>query len=129
MFPEWIIPLLTTLLGGGGLITATAAWRRDTKKGPIEAQTAQVADAMVISSAATGLVKSLTERQQEFEERMSKKEAIWEEKLAAQDEKIDALEKHVDAWIFWYNDLKVNWFIHRKKDTPPIPPDNMSSPI
>ena len=125
MFPEWIIQPLTALLGGGGLVTAIAAWRRDTKKGPIEAQTAQVADAMVISSAATGLVKSLTERQQEFEERIAKKEEIWEGKLKAQDDRIDQLESHVDAWIFWYNDLKVNWFLHRKKDTPPIPPDHV----
>lgn len=122
--PDWILSLLTILLGGGGLITAIVAWRRDQRQGPVEAQTAQVADAMVLSNAASELVKTLTERQRNFEDRIGAKEAIWEAKLDAQDEKIDHLQMRVDAWIFWYNDLKVNWFMHRVKDVPPVPPDS-----
>lgn len=122
--PDWIIPLISAVFGGSGIIAAIAAWRRDVKKGPIEAQTAQVADAMVLSNAATGLVKTLTDRQSDFENRFIEREKIWEAKLAAQDEKIDTLQSRVDAWIFWYNDLKVNWFLHRTKEMPPVPPEH-----
>lgn len=122
--PDWVIPLISAVFGGSGIIAAIAAWRKDVKKGPIEAQTAQVADAMVLSNAATGLVKTLTDRQSDFENRFIEREKIWEAKLAAQDEKIDILQSRVDAWIFWYNDLKANWFLHRAKDVPPIPPEH-----
>lgn len=127
--PDWILPLLTILLGGGGLITAIVSWRKDQRQGPVEAQTAQVADAMVLSNAASELVKTLTDRQKSFEDRIGVKETLWEAKLDTQDHKIDALQTRVDSWIFWYNDLKVNWFLHRVKDVPPVPPDNMSPPI
>ena len=120
--PDWILSFLTVVLGGGGLITAIVAWRKDQRQGPVEAQTAQVADAMVLSNAASGLVKSLTDRQQSFEDRIVNKETVWEAKLMAQDEKIESLQQRVDNWIFWYNDLKVNWFTHRTKDEPPQQP-------
>ena len=120
--PDWILSFLTSVLGGGGLITAIVAWRKDQRQGPVEAQTAQVADAMVLSNAASGLVKSLTDRQQSFEDRIVNKETVWEAKLMAQDEKIESLQQRVDNWIFWYNDLKVNWFTHRTKDEPPQQP-------
>lgn len=125
--PEWVLTLITIIFSGGGLLTAIVAWRRDQRQGPVEAQTAQVADAMVLSNAASDLVKTLTERQKEFETRIEAKETIWEAKLDAQDEKIDGLQSRVDAWIFWYNDLKVNWFLHRVKDDPPVPPETPSS--
>ena len=125
--PDWTIPLISALMGGSGIIAAITAWRRDVKKGPIEAQTAQVSDAMVLSNAASDLVKTLTERQKEFETRIEAKETILEAKLDAQDEKIDGLQSRVDAWIFWYNDLRVNWFLHRVKDVPPVPPETSSS--
>jgi hypothetical protein len=120
--PDWILSFLTVVLGGGGLITAIVAWRKDQRQGPVEAQTAQVADAMVLSNAASGLVKSLTDRQQSFEDRITNKETVWEAKLMAQDERIENLQNRVDNWIFWYNDLKVNWFTHRTKDEPPQQP-------
>jgi hypothetical protein len=126
--PDWILPLLTIVFGGGGLITAIVAWRKDARQGPVEHQTAQVADAMVLSNAASELIKTLTDRQKNFEDRIGVKEVVWEGKLEAQDTKIDHLQSRVDSWIFWYNDLKVNWFLHRVKDVPPVPPDT-SAPI
>ena len=59
---ETLITLLTALLGGGGLVTALAAWRRDAKKGPIDAQTAKVADAVAVSEVATGWVQYQDEK-------------------------------------------------------------------
>lgn len=110
--PEWIVPLLTILLGGGGLITAIAAWRKDAKKAPIEAQTAQVADALAVSHAAATWVETQ------------------EKRTAAQDIKIDKLviemgllRDELFGWQFWYTgELVANWDNHRAKEDPPPPP-------
>lgn len=110
--PDWIITLLTLIIGSSGLIAALAAWRRDAKKAPIEAQTAQVADAIAVSHAAASLIE------------------IQNAKFAGQDTKIDKLIAELDnlrnqlyAWQIWYNtDLVANWDIHRIKENPPAPP-------
>ena len=120
--PEWILPMLTIIFGGGGLITAIVGWRKDRRQGPVDVQSAQVANAAALSNAASGLIATLTDRQNDFEERLSAKEQLWEQKLAAQDEKIEHLQSHIDTWMLWYNDLKANWFVHREKSSPPHPP-------
>ena len=112
MMPEWVIPILTIVIGSGGLIAAISAWVRDAKKAPIESRTAQVADAVAISHAAANFVE------------------IQNARFAAQDSKIEKLGLEIEslrtqlyAWQIWYNeDLVTNWDSHRVKEDPPNPP-------
>ncbi len=108
---ETLITLLTALLGGGGLITALAAWRRDAKKGPIDAQTAKVADAVAVSEVATGWV-------QYQDEKMRGQDA----KIASLALKLDSVSTLVQEWDTWYMDLNVRWPYHRNQSSPPRPP-------
>ena len=108
---ETLITLLTALLGGGGLVTALAAWRRDAKKGPIDAQTAKVADAVAVSEVATGWV-------QYQDEKMRDQDA----KIAGLALKLDSVSTLVQEWDTWYMDLDVRWPYHRNQSTPPRPP-------
>ena len=108
---ETLITLLTALLGGGGLVTALAAWRRDAKKGPIDAQTAKVADAVAVSEVATGWV-------QYQDEKMRDQDA----KIASLALKLDSVSTLVQEWDTWYMDLNVRWPYHRNQSTPPRPP-------
>lgn len=113
--PEWILQLLPYIFSAG-FITAIGAWIRDAKKAPIEAQTAQIADAIAISNAASGLVK------------------IQNDRTAEQDAKIDKLvndmhelRSEVFIWQVWYSgDLVVNWATHRKKEVAPPAPKKIS---
>ena len=108
---ETLITLLTALLGGGGLITALAAWRRDAKKGPIDAQTAKVADAVAVSEVATGWV-------QYQDEKMRDQDA----KIASMSLKLDLVSTLAQEWDTWYMDLNVRWPYHRNQSSPPRPP-------
>ena len=108
---ETLITLLTALLGGGGLITALAAWRRDAKKGPIDAQTAKVADAVAVSEVATGWV-------QYQDEKMRAQDA----KIASMSLKLDLVSTLAQEWDTWYMDLDVRWPYHRNQSSPPRPP-------
>ena len=108
---ETLITLLTALLGGGGLITALAAWRRDAKKGPIDAQTAKVADAVAVSEVATGWV-------QYQDEKMRDQDA----KIASMSLKLDSVSTLAQEWDTWYVDLDVRWPYHRNQSSPPRPP-------
>ena len=108
---ETLITLLTALLGGGGLVTALAAWRRDAKKGPIDAQTAKVADAVAVSEVATGWV-------QYQDEKMRDQDA----KIASLALKLDSVSTLAQEWDTWYMDLNVRWPYHRNQSTPPRPP-------
>ena len=108
---EMLITLLTALLGGGGLITALAAWRRDAKKGPIDAQTAKVADAVAVSEVATGWV-------QYQDEKMRDQDA----KIASMSLKLDLVSTLAQEWDTWYMDLDVRWPYHRNQSSPPRPP-------
>lgn len=108
---ETLIALLTALLGGGGLITALAAWRRDAKKGPIDAQTAKVADAVAVSEVATGWV-------QYQDEKMRDQDA----KIASISLKLDSVSALAQEWDTWYMDLDVRWPYHRNQSSPPRPP-------
>ena len=108
---ETLITLLTALLGGGGLVTALAAWRRDAKKGPIDAQTAKVADAVAVSEVATGWV-------QYQDEKMRDQDA----KIASLALKLDLVSTLAQEWDTWYMDLDVRWPYHRTQSTPPRPP-------
>ena len=108
---ETLIAILTALLGGGGLVTALAAWRRDAKKGPIDAQTAKVADAVAVSEVATGWV-------QYQDEKMRDQDA----KIASLALKLDAVSTLAQEWDTWYMDLDVRWPYHRDQSTPPRPP-------
>ncbi len=108
---ETLITLLTALLGGGGLITALAAWRRDAKKGPIDAQTAKVADAVAVSEVATGWV-------QYQDDKMRDQDA----KIASMSLKLDSVSTLAQEWDTWYMDLNVRWPYHRNQSSPPRPP-------
>ena len=108
---ETLITLLTALLGGGGLITALAASRRDAKKGPIDAQTAKVADAVAVSEVATGWV-------QYQDEKMRDQDA----KIASMSLKLDSVSTLAQEWDTWYMDLDVRWPYHRNQSSPPRPP-------
>ena len=108
---ETLITLLTALLGGGGLITALAAWRRDAKKGPIDAQTAKVADAVAVSEVATGWVHYQ-------DEKMRDQDA----KIASMSLKLDLVSALAQEWDTWYMDLDVRWPYHRNQSSPPRPP-------
>ena len=108
---ETLIALLTALLGGGGLVTALAAWRRDAKKGPIDAQTARVADAVAVSEVATGWV-------QYQDEKMRDQDA----KIASLALKLDSVSTLAQEWDTWYMDLDVRWPYHRNQSSPPRPP-------
>ena len=108
---ETLITLLTALLGGGGLVTALAAWRRDAKKGPIDAQTAKVADAVAVSEVATGWV-------QYQDEKMRDQDA----KIASMSLKLDSVSTLAQEWDTWYMDLDVRWPYHRNQSSPPRPP-------
>ena len=108
---ETLIALLTALLGAGGLITALAAWRRDAKKGPIDAQTAKVADAVAVSEVATGWV-------QYQDAKMRDQDA----KIASLALKLDLVSTLAQEWDTWYMDLDVRWPYHRNQSSPPRPP-------
>ena len=112
---ETLSTLLTALLGGGGLITALAAWRRDAKKGPIDAQTAKVADAVAVSEVATGWV-------QYQDEKMRAQDA----KIANLALKLDSVSTLTQEWDTWYMDLGARWPYHRNQSTPPRPPRRSS---
>ena len=112
---ETLITLLTALLGGGGLVTALAAWRRDAKKGPIDAQTAKVADAVAVSEVATGWV-------QYQDGKMRDQDA----KIASLALKLDSVSTLAQEWDTWYMDLDVRWPYHRNQSTPPRPPRRSS---
>lgn len=122
---DWVLPIAMAVFGSGGALAAIVAWRKDQRQGPIEAHSANIADAMSVRSAATDLSKTLMERVNALEDRaaISDKEiAEQNDKIAAQNEKIDMLRKYVDLWSIWYRELKANWESHRSGDLPPLPP-------
>ena len=48
-----ILVVLTAVFGGGGVLTGILAWRKDARQGPVDKQTAQVADALTMSQTAS----------------------------------------------------------------------------
>lgn len=129
MLPDLLLPLLATVIGGGGLFTAVVALRSDFRKAPIERSQAQIADAVAVSTAAAGLVETVSARMKAQDERAAKQD----ERAEAQDQHIRGLRKEVMdlsskvdriqyTWTNWYFELREDWEIHRTKDEAPPPP-------
>ena len=105
------IAIVTFLFGIGGPVGVYVLLRKEMRQAPIEYQTAQVADAVAVSSAARGLVDTVNSR------------------LEVQDEKVDRITRENERlrhregkWWFWYDDLGDDWDTHREGPNPPPPP-------
>lgn len=117
------ILIVSSLVGGGGLVGGLLAWRKDHRQGPIEQTTATIANAMSVSDVATKLVEVQSER------------------MASQDKKIAdlyssvtelkavtwMLQARLSDWANWYMDLSNRWPYHRGKLAPPDSPESAQS--
>lgn len=106
-----IITILTAIIGPAGLISGFLAWRKDKNQGPIDKNTADIANAAVISAAAAGLVQTMQDRMNAQEERLNEL-----------DKKVSNLSLVISNWRSWYQDLQVRWNYHKTKPTPPPAP-------
>lgn len=116
MTDNWVLTILTFVFGVGGPLGVYVMVRKELRQSPIDYNTAQVADAVAISSAARGLVDT-------FSMRLS----IQDAKLAAQDDKIAEQNKRIDSWDDWYSDLSYRWDFHKLKPAPPPPPQTSNT--
>lgn len=127
--PDWVLPLLGILFGGGGPFVAFLAWRSEARKAPIDRSTAKVAEATAISTTANELLKTVISRMNEQDNRASKQD----DRASAQDDQIRNLRQELMAtntrldritytWNNWYLDLKEDWDMHRTKNEAPPPP-------
>lgn len=126
MTPELLVALVTAILGAGGLITGVVAWRKDARQGPVDKQTAQVADAVAVSQAATNWVQYQDEKMRSQDEKIQKQDA----RIAVLVGRVDALtlsqvdlRERVEAWVDWYDDLRNGWSFHKQRDEAPEPPN------
>lgn len=120
--PDWLLPVITIIFGGGGPLVAWLAYRNESKKLPIERRTAKVAEATSISTVANEILQTVFERMKTQDERAE-----------AQDERIRGLRQELAqvnqrldkinfTWRTWYLDLRDEWDFHRTKDeAPPAP--------
>lgn len=114
---DWV-QVVMGLIGGGGLITAIVAWRRDARQGPIETSQANVADAMAISEAATNWVTYQDNKLRDQDAKIEMQDA----KFEALEKKINTLQLKDRMWRGWYQDLALRWNHHRTKEEAPPPP-------
>lgn len=118
MSNEVLLGILSLILVPGGIIASLVAWRRDVKKGPIDAQQAQVADAVAVSEAATAWVKYQDDKMRAQDGKIDAQT----EKYAAMLSVVERLEYALTQWNAWYMDLTLGWPGYRQKDAPPKPP-------
>ena len=130
--PGWLLQLVTVLVPTGGLMGGVLLWRQDKRRAPIEYSTAQVADAVALSGAASGLVKEMREELARQRVRLDAQDA----KLTEQHTEIQALRDTTDTlrgdneelrdrlfrWGVFYDDLAADWATHRTREHPPPAP-------
>ena len=127
-----ILVVLTAVFGGGGVLTGILAWRKDARQGPIDKQTAQVADALAVSQAASSWVQYQDEKMKIQDEKMivqdekTHRMALQISELSASNdnltERVSRTESRLSGWNFWYDDLSGRWSYHREQDNPPAKP-------
>ena len=130
--PGWVLQLLTVLVPSGGILGGVLLWRQDKRRAPIEYSTAQVADAVALSGAASGLVKEMREELAATRVRLDTQDA----KIAEQRGEIRELRTTTDTlrddneelrdrlfrWGAWYDGLATDWDAHRARPHPPPAP-------
>ena len=130
--PSWLLQLITVLVPSGGIIGGVLLWRQDKRRAPIEYSTAQVADAVALSGAASGLVKEMREELARYRARLDAQDT----KIADQHTEIQGLRETTDAlrddneelrdrlfrWGVFYDDLAADWATHRTREHPPPAP-------
>ena len=127
-----ILLVLTAVFGGGGVLTGILAWRKDARQGPVDKQTAQVADALAVSQAASSWVQYQDEKMKIQDEKMivqdekTHRMALQISELSASNdnltERVSRTESLLSGWNFWYDDLSGRWSYHREQDNPPAKP-------
>lgn len=113
-----ILVVLTAVFGGGGVFTGILAWRKDARQGPVDKQTAQVADALAVSQAASSWVQYQDEKMNRQEARITELADRNEELF----QRVGNLEVRLTGWVRWWDDLNQRWHHHRLQDTPPAKP-------
>lgn len=130
--PGWLLQLVTVLVPTGGIMGGVLLWRQDKRRAPIEYSTAQVADAVALSGAASGLVKEMREELASTRVRLDAQDA----KIAEQRVEIRELRTTTDTlrddneelrdrlfrWGVFYDDLADDWATHRTREHPPPAP-------
>ena len=130
--PGWLLQLITVLVPSGGIIGGVMLWRQDKRRAPIEYSTAQVADAVALSGAASGLVKEMREELASNRARLDAQDA----KIADQHTELRELRETTDTlrgdneelrdrlfqWGVFYDDLAQDWAMHRTREHPPPAP-------
>lgn len=116
-----IVAVISALFGTGGIGTALYAWRKDARQGPIDAETAKIANAAALSDVATNWVSYQDQKMKEQDE-----------KIRTQGEMIDQLNVKFDnvhsklmRWAAWYDHLLDRWAEHREQLKPPAPPSEL----
>ena len=117
--PSWVLPLMSLVFGAGGPYAGWLLYSQQKKKQPIDASTAQVANAVALSNAAQGVVDMLQEQVDNLQTKTDK-----------QDQEIQSLKNNAihltQIWELWYTDLSENWLIHRQQDKAPAKPTRKS---
>lgn len=113
-----LLVLIGSLIGSGGLLTGIVAWRADVRKGPVDKQTAQVADAVAVSNTAVNWVQYQDKKILEQDARLTVQAARIDELFA----RLDRQERRLSGWGYWYEDLDGRWQHHREQDKPPAKP-------
>ena len=130
--PSWLLQLITVLVPTGGIMGGVMLWRQDKRRAPIEYSTAQVADAVALSGAASGLVKEMREELASNRARLDAQDA----KIADQHTELRELRETTDTlrgdneelrdrlfqWGVFYDDLAQDWAMHRTREHPPPAP-------
>ena len=124
--PTWLLPLLTLVIGGGGIGSGFVLLRKEARQAPIEWRTAQIADAVAVSEAARALLDTVRQQLSDQNAKLTTQDTRLDEqdrKLEEQAQVISQLRFRLDRWVDWYADLALSWPTHRISEVPPAPPE------
>lgn len=111
MTDNWLLTLFSFVFGLGGPLGVYILVRKELRQTPIEYNTAQVADAIAVSTASRSLMDTMMSRLSQQDD-----------KINGQGTRIEKLTRIVEGWDDFYDDLSFRWEVHRTKPTPPPPP-------
>ena len=110
------------VFGAGGPIAGLYWYLQRRKREPVDAATAQIANAVAISNVAKVVVDLLNEQIDDFKDDINKQNA----KIEAQEIETRILKAKIfnieNIWASWYSDLSNKWAVHRLQEKAPSPP-------
>lgn len=134
MAPTELTQMLFGILGtilSGGLVKVFLDWRTTRRKEPIEAKTAEIANAKTLSDAALAMVADMREDRDRQDQRIATLEQRDRERECREQqdrERIANLEGFAMRVGSWYQKLVADWPYYRQQDQPPPIPEQYPTP-